>query len=282
MIRNALTVDVEDYFHVSAFSNHIDRREWDSHASRVESNTRRLLELFEQYGVTATFFVLGWVAERAAGLVREIASRGHEVACHGYSHELVYNQSPAVFREETLHSKSLLEDLVQKPVLGYRAASYSITQRSRWALDILAEAGFHYDSSIFPVRHDLYGLPDASPYPHRLETPGGHALVEFPLSTAQIFRYRLPVAGGGYFRLYPYALTRAGLNQINRKGIPFIFYLHPWEIDPDQPRIAASHLSRFRHYNNLDKCEARLRRLMGEFQFGTVRDVLKRLDLLEC
>ena len=281
MIRNALTVDVEDYFHVSAFSNHINRKDWDSHSSRVQDNTRRLLELFEHYEVTATFFVLGWVAERTGTLIREIASRGHEVACHGYSHDLVYNQSPDVFREETLHSKALLEDLIQAPVRGYRAASYSITQRSCWALDILVEAGFEYDSSIFPVRHDRYGIPEANPYPHLLETPGGHTIVEFPLSTAQVLNYRLPVAGGGYFRLYPYTVTRAGLNQINRQGIPFIFYLHPWEIDPDQPRIAAGRLSRFRHYNNLGKCETRLRRLLEDFRFGPARDVLRDVELLQ-
>ena len=278
-IRNALTVDVEDYFHVSAFAESIDRRDWDKQPLRVENNTRRLLDLFDEHQVKATFFVLGWVAERATNLVREIAARGHEVACHGYSHQLVYNQTPGVFREETLRSKHLLEDIVQTPVRGYRAASYSITERSRWALDIIAEAGFDYDSSIFPIRHDRYGIPGAPDYPHRLETPKGNSLVEFPLSTARLFNYRLPVAGGGYFRLYPYALTRAGLRQINRRQQPFIFYLHPWEIDPDQPRIAAHWFSRFRHYNNLDKCESRLRRLMNDFQFGTAWDVLNTLGL---
>jgi len=278
-IRNALTVDVEDYFQVSAFAKSIDRRDWDKHPLRVENNTRRLLDLFDEHQVKATFFVLGWVADRSKDLVKEIAARGHEVASHGYSHQLVYNQTPDVFREETLRSKHLLEDLVQMPVRGYRAASYSITERSLWALDILAEAGFEYDSSIFPVRHDRYGIPGAPDSPHRLETPKGHPLVEFPLSTAKLLKYRLPVAGGGYFRLYPYALTRTGLRQINRRQQPFIFYLHPWEIDPDQPRIAASWFSRFRHYNNLEKCESRLRRLMNDFQFGTAWDVLNTLGL---
>jgi polysaccharide deacetylase family protein (PEP-CTERM system associated) len=239
-----------------------------------------LLDLFDQHGVKATFFVLGWVAERTPGLVREIASRGHEVACHGYSHQLVYNQSPRVFREETIRSKILLEDIIQSPVNGYRAASYSITGRSLWALDIIADAGFEYDSSIFPVHHDRYGIPDASEYPHRLKTPNGNWLVEFPLSTARIFGLRLPVAGGGYFRLYSYAITKAGLNQINRRQKPFIFYLHPWEIDTEQPKISAGWKSRFRHYNNLDKCEHRLRRLMNDFNFGTAAAVLKGLDLV--
>jgi polysaccharide deacetylase family protein (PEP-CTERM system associated) len=280
MIRNALTVDVEDYFHVSAFSECIDQKDWDSYPLRVEKNTRRLLDLFDQHGVKATFFVLGWVAERTPGLVREIAGRGHEVACHGYSHQLVYSQKPEVFREETLRSKSLLEEIIQSPVRGYRAASYSITEQSRWALDILAEAGFDYDSSIFPVYHDRYGIPDADAYPHQLETPKGRQLVEFPLSTARIFNYRLPVAGGGYFRLYPYALTKAGLSQINQRQKPFIFYLHPWEIDTAQPKISAGWKSRFRHYNNLDKCEPRLERLMNDFKFGTAVAVLKGLNLV--
>ncbi|MGW8227246.1 MAG: DUF3473 domain-containing protein, partial [Gammaproteobacteria bacterium] len=185
------------------------------------------------------------------------------------------------FREETLRSKALLEELIQAPVRGYRAASYSITERSRWALDILGEAGFDYDSSIFPVYHDRYGIPDAEEYPHQIRTPKGRQLIEFPLSTARIFNYRLPVAGGGYFRLYPYSLTRAGLSRINRSQKPFIFYLHPWEIDPEQPRINAGWVSRFRHYNNLGKCEPRLARLMEDFRFGTVVDVLRDLELLD-
>jgi len=279
-IRNALTVDVEDYFHVSAFAKSINHKDWDKFPLRVENNTRRLLDLFDKHEVKATFFVLGWLAERTPDLVKDIASRGHEVACHGFSHQLVYNQSPEVFREETLRSKHLLEDITQTPVRGYRAASYSITNRSRWALDILAEAGFEYDSSIFPVRHDRYGIPDAPEFPHRMETPNGHSLVEFPLSTAKLLKYRLPVAGGGYFRLYPYAVTQAGLSQINRRQQPFIFYLHPWEIDPDQPKISAHWFSRFRHYNNLDKCETRLCHLLSDFEFGTAESVLNSLGLI--
>jgi polysaccharide deacetylase family protein (PEP-CTERM system associated) len=279
-MQNALTVDVEDYFHVSAFARSIDRKDWDDHPLRVESNTRRLLDLFDEYDLKATFFVLGWVAERKRELIREIADRGHEVACHGFSHQLVYNQSQQEFRDETFRSKELLEDITQKPVSGYRAASYSITNDSRWALDILAEAGFEYDSSIFPIRHDRYGIPDAEEYPHQLKTPNGNSLVEFPLSTAKLLKYKLPVAGGGYFRLYPYMITRAGLSQINRRNQPFIFYLHPWEIDPEQPRIQAGWFSRFRHYNNLDKCETRLRSLLSDFEFTTARNVLNTLGLI--
>ncbi len=279
-VQNALTVDVEDYFQVSAFANSIGQHEWADHTLRVEQNTHRLLDLFDEYQIKATFFVLGWVAERTRNLIFEIAKRGHEVACHGYSHQLVYNQSPEVFRQETLHAKSILEEIIQQPVRGYRAASYSITNRSLWALDILAEAGFDYDSSIFPVRHDRYGIPDSPEFPYILDTPAGHKLVEFPLSTARVMGYRLPVAGGGYFRLYPYWLSRAGLRQINRKKKPFIFYLHPWEIDPEQPRISASWLSRFRHYNNLDKCEPRLRELVSDFHFSTVEKVLQDQGML--
>jgi polysaccharide deacetylase family protein (PEP-CTERM system associated) len=280
-VPNALTVDVEDYFHVSALAPSIHRDTWSSRESRVAANTHRLLELFGQFDVRATFFVLGWVAEREPQLVRDIAARGHEVACHGFSHRLVYDQSPGEFREETLRSKRLLEDAIGAPVHGYRAASYSIVKRSLWALDILAEAGFAYDSSIFPVRHDRYGIPDAERKPHRMQTPSGASIVEWPLAAAPVLGFRLPVAGGGYFRLLPYALSRWGLASINRRERqPFIFYLHPWEIDPDQPRVPARWLSRFRHYTNLDKCEPRLRRLLGEFRFGTARDSLAQLGLL--
>ncbi|NOZ38314.1 MAG: DUF3473 domain-containing protein [Gammaproteobacteria bacterium] len=279
-IQNALTIDVEDYFQVSAFANSVGQHEWDNHSLRVEQNTHKLLDLFDEYQIKATFFVLGWVADRARNLILEIAQRGHEIACHGYSHQLVYNQSPEVFQEETVRAKSILEEIVQQPVRGYRAASYSITNRSLWALDILAEAGFDYDSSIFPVRHDRYGIPDSPEFPYVLDTPAGHKLVEFPLSTAKIMGYRLPIAGGGYFRLYPYWLSRAGLRQINNRQKPFIFYLHPWEIDPEQPRISASWLSRFRHYNNLDKCETRLHKLASDFQFTTVENVLQNQGIL--
>lgn len=281
VIQNALTVDVEDYFHVSAFAKSINRKDWDKHPLRVEKNTRRLLDLFDEAQVKGTFFVLGWVADRNKGLIKEIAERGHEIASHGYSHQLIYNQTQDVFREETIRSKSLLEDIVQVPVRGYRAASYSITRDSLWALDILAEAGFEYDSSIFPVRHDRYGIPGAKEIPHILKTPQGHSLVEFPLSIAKIFNYKLPVSGGGYFRLYPYLLTRAGLRQVNSRQQPFIFYLHPWEIDTDQPKIEAGWFSRFRHYNNLEKCESRLQRLMQDFQFGTAWQVLENLGLAD-
>ena len=280
-VPNALTVDVEDYFHVSALAPSIHRNTWDTRESRVVGSTQRLLDLFEQFGVRGTFFVLGWVAERYPQLVTDIAARGHEIACHGLSHRLIYEQSPREFREETLRSKKVLEDITGSAVLGYRAASYSIVRETLWALDTLVELGFAYDSSIFPVRHDRYGIPGAERAPHRLSTPGGKAIVEWPLSTAAIAGFRLPVCGGGYFRLLPYWVTRWGLAAINhREQRPFVFYLHPWEIDPGQPRVPASWLSAFRHYTNLEICEARLRRLLGEFTFGTAKDALVRLGLL--
>ena len=280
-ITNALTVDVEDYFHVSAFAATIDRDSWGTRESRVVANTHRLLAIFEQSGVRGTFFVLGWVAKRHPKLIKDIAASGHEIACHGLSHRLVYEQLPSEFHEETLASKNLLEDITGSKVLGYRAASYSIVRDSLWALDILVELGFVYDSSIFPVRHDRYGIPGAERVPHRMSTPGGASIVEWPLATANILGCRLPVAGGGYFRLLPYRVSRWGLASINRdESQPFIFYLHPWEIDPAQPRVSASLLSHFRHYTNLGKCEERLKRLLGDFQFGTVREGLENLGLL--
>jgi polysaccharide deacetylase family protein (PEP-CTERM system associated) len=280
-LTNALTVDVEDYFHVAALAPSIPRDSWDSRESRVVGNTRKLLSMFEQFDVKGTFFVLGWVAERHPELIRDIAADGHEIACHGYSHRLVYEQSPEEFHEETVRSKSLLEDITGARVLGYRAASYSVVRDSLWALDILVELGFTYDSSIFPVRHDRYGIPDAERAPHRLTTPKGKSLVEWPLATASVLGARLPVAGGGYFRLLPYWLSHWGLESINRRERrPFIFYLHPWEIDPGQPRVNASWLSRFRHYTNLGKCEERLRRLLSEFKFGTAKEGLLQLGLL--
>lgn len=273
---NAMTVDVEDYFHVSALSEVIRRDDWDRMEYRAEQSTGRLLELFASHGVRATFFVLGWVAKRSPELIKRIHAAGHEVACHGLTHELVYRQTPEVFRQETRESKDLLEDLIGAPVLGYRAASYSITAQSLWAIDILCELGFRYDSSIFPIAHDRYGIPGASTRPGLMHGKGGGTLVEFPLSTAELFGRRVPVAGGGYFRLLPYWFTRWGLRSINEnQNQPFIFYLHPWEIDAAQPRFNASLLSRFRHYTNLDVCEARLTRLIREFKFTTVKDVLR-------
>jgi polysaccharide deacetylase family protein (PEP-CTERM system associated) len=278
-----MTVDVEDYYHVSAFANVIKPKDWDQWPSTVERNTRALLDLFDESRIKATFFVLGWVAERFSPLIREIAARGHEIASHGYSHQLVYKQTPAEFRRETRESKSLLEDIVQQSVIGYRAASYSITRKSLWAIDILAELGFQWDSSIFPVYHDRYGIPDSPRSPYRLATASGTPLLEFPLTTAQVFGYSLPAAGGGYFRLYPYFLSRELFRRAGENNTkPAIFYLHPWEIDPDQPRVpGAGLLSRFRHYNNLHACLPRLKAMLEEFPFGTVTDSLASTNIAD-
>jgi len=280
MIQNVLTVDVEDYFHVAALAQSINVNQWDSIEPRVVNNTMRLLDLFDRKKVKVTHFVLGWVAERFPELIKEIDRRGHEVASHGMSHQLVYDQSPETFRAETKESKDLLEGLLNKPVIGYRAASYSITNDSLWALDILHELGFKYDSSIFPIRHDRYGIPDAKTLPHKLKTPNGNEIAEFPLTTSSILGIKLPAAGGGYFRLYPYMLSKYLLAKVQRQNKPFVFYLHPWEIDPEQPSVAVSAFSRFRHYNNLHKCEPRLERLLSDFSFTTMDKVLKDKQLI--
>jgi polysaccharide deacetylase family protein (PEP-CTERM system associated) len=278
---NALTIDVEDYYHVSGFEAVIRRADWNSYESRVEGNTNRLLDLLDAHHTKATFFVLGWVAERHPQLARAIHARGHEVASHGYAHQRVYTQSPAQFRQETQHSLKLLEDLIGDRIHGYRAASYSITKESLWALDILGEAGFTYDSSIFPIRHDRYGIPGYPRFCHVLDAHGGGQLIEFPISTARVAGANLPIAGGGYFRLFPYGLISWGLSSINhREGQPALIYLHPWEIDPDQPRIQAGAVARFRQYVNLQKTEARLTRLLQDFTFGTLLDVLHQQQLL--
>jgi polysaccharide deacetylase family protein (PEP-CTERM system associated) len=247
---------------------------------RAEQSTQRLLDLFAEFDVRATFFVLGWVANRSPALVRAIHDAGHEVACHGMSHELIYTQTPEQFEAETRRSKELLEHIIGAEVCGYRAASWSITRKSLWALDTIQELGFRYDSSVFPIVHDRYGIPGAATVPGLLKTASGKSIVEFPPSTVSMYGVRVPVAGGGYFRLLPYWLVRSGLKKINASGQPFIFYLHPWEIDVEQPRIRAPLLSRFRHYTNLDKPELRLRKLLGEFRCTTVRKVLTDLELL--
>ena len=274
-MQNALSFDVEDYFQVAALASAVDRGSWDTRPTRVAGNTSRLIEMLAARQVRATFFVLGWVAERHPAIVRDIAAAGHEIACHGYSHELIYRQTPETFREETRKSKGLLEEQAQLRVRGYRAATWSITRRSLWALDILKDEGFEYDSSIFPTHHDLYGIPEAPRAPHRLALPGGGTLLEFPPSTVRMGPLNLPVAGGGYFRLLPLGVTRWAIRRVNREGLPFLFYLHPWEIDPDQPRIKVGLKSRLRHYTNIDSCERKLARLLAEFRFGPVWDALQ-------
>jgi polysaccharide deacetylase family protein (PEP-CTERM system associated) len=281
-VVNALTIDVEDYFHVAALAPSIPPETWGEREYRVERNTDRLLALLNEKSLRGTFYVLGWVADRSPALIRRIAQAGHEVACHGYSHQLIYRQSPEEFRAETLRAKGLLEDATGAAVVGYRAASFSITARSLWALDVLIDAGFTYDSSIFPIRHDRYGIPGAAAEPGPVVAPSGRTIVEFPMSAARFFGVRVPVSGGGYFRILPYWLTRAGLRQINTQArIPFTFYLHPWEIDPGQPRFKVKAFSRFRHYTNLHRCESRLRHLLDQFAFAPALDVLRLCGAFE-
>jgi polysaccharide deacetylase family protein (PEP-CTERM system associated) len=353
---NALTIDLEDYFQVHAFSNVVRFEDWSDYPSRIEHNTHRLLAILNGYlrtvqlrtpnselrtPVRATFFVLGWLAERYPNLIRTIKEEGHEIACHGYSHKLIYTQSKEEFREDVRKAKAILEDITGSEVVGYRAPSYSITSQSQWAFEVLMEEGFKYDSSIFPIHHDFYGSPEAPRFPflisfngnnnyefqilnlysgsesnnsitqlpcnstnssnstnpcnpsatlqhsstaapqHGLtpnsELPTPNCLLEFPLSTVRIFGANLPVAGGGYFRLFPYSLIKKGLRRINdEEKQPFVFYIHPWELDPDQPRLnSVSFRSRLRHYVNLHKTESRFKKLLSDFNFSSVKEVLK-------
>jgi polysaccharide deacetylase family protein (PEP-CTERM system associated) len=274
-MRNAMSVDVEDYFQVSAFEPYVARDAWDAQPCRIERNVDRILALFEQHGVKATFFTLGWVAERFPAVIRRMIDAGHEVASHGWSHVRVTQQTPPQFKEDVLRTKKLLEDISGQAVLGYRAASYSIGESNLWALEVLAETGHRYSSSIFPIRHDLYGMPDAPRFAFR---PDGADLVEFPVTTVRLAGRNLPCGGGGWFRLVPYAGMRWALRRVNSvDGEPVIFYFHPWEIDPDQPRQEGlDRRTRFRHYLNLDRMETRLRRLLADFEWGRMDDVLLR------
>ncbi len=272
MICNALTIDVEDYYMVSAFADVIKFEDWHMYESRVEKNTYALLELLNAHNTKATFFVLGWIAERNRKMVRDIHEAGHEVASHGYNHRLVYNLTPDQFREDVRQSKSILENITGTPVIGYRAASYSIIKKTIWALDILIEEKFLYDSSIFPIHHDRYGFPEAERFSHMIKRPAG-TIIEFPPSTYRLFGQNLPVAGGGYLRLFPLLLTKKAIQRINEKeGNMAIVYLHPWEIDIDQPRLNGCWKSRFRHYINLKSTLPKLKNFLNEFRFKPLSD----------
>ncbi|MGZ6434676.1 MAG: XrtA system polysaccharide deacetylase [Pseudobdellovibrionaceae bacterium] len=368
---NILTIDLEDYFQVHAFSDIIKFEDWGNYECRIERNVERILEILSDaghnsnfktqnsklndsvpspqhlvahsfnnsltQGVKATFFVLGWIAERYPGLVKRIQKEGHEIACHGYAHKLIYTQSKEEFRQDIRKAKAILEDITGCEVIGYRAPSYSITNKSQWAFEALAEEGFKYDSSIFPIRHDFYGMPDAPRFPFIISLNGNSnsefsmlncqlntfqnsklitqrsdfkpqssvlkasdvsapqhgstaslnnslthslinskGLIEFPISTVKVLGTNFPISGGGYFRLFPYPIIKRALKSINQKeNKPFIFYVHPWEFDPDQPRIkGAANLSKFRHYVNLDKTEFRFEKLLSDFQFSTIRQIL--------
>jgi polysaccharide deacetylase family protein (PEP-CTERM system associated) len=272
---NALTIDVEDYYHVSAFERCVSRSSWDAFESRVAGSTRRVLDRLAEAAVRGTFFVLGWVAERHPGLVRAIRDAGHEVGCHGHAHRLVYEQTPEQFRTDLRQARDVLQDVLGEPVSAYRAPSFSITRDCPWALDVLIEEGFAFDSSVYPTHHDRYGMPGTPLHPYRIERPAG-AIWEYPLAVWPVLGYPVPVGGGGYFRLYPYAVTRHALRAINAAGRPFVVYLHPWELDPDQPRLRPGVLRAFRHYVNLGRTEDRLVRLLQDFSFDTLSESLAR------
>lgn len=281
-MQNALTIDLEDYFHVTAFADRMDVDGWDACASRLERNAQRTLDLLDSAGRRATFFVLGWVAERYPQVVTEIAARGHEIACHSHQHRLVYEMTPEEFREDTHRAKAVLEDVTGKPVLGYRAPSFSITQDSLWAFEILAELGFTYDSSIFPVRHANYGMRKSPRFPFLVRTPPG-SMVEFPMSTLALRDWRSPLAGGAYLRFLPYWYTRWGIRYINQQeSQPVCVYLHPWELDPDQPRLQGSLTARLRHYLGLRGMEGKLRSLLRDFEFSPLGSLIPQLQGLEC
>lgn len=273
-VLNAFTVDVEDYYQVSAFADRVRTSDWHVYESRVVANTHNVLRLLARHSVRGTFFILGWVADHFPKLVRDISYDGHELGCHSYWHRLVYDQNPEQFRSDLQQAREAIASAAGTEVTAYRAPSFSMTSQSLWALDVLIEEGFTLDSSIFPVRHDRYGFPGANRFLHRLDRPSG-TLTEFPPSTLRVGRTNLPVAGGGYFRLLPLAITRQAIRRTNlRHGEPFMFYIHPWELDPDQPRLPGRVRSRLRHYQNLASTERKLDNLLAHVRFGTVSDAV--------
>jgi polysaccharide deacetylase family protein (PEP-CTERM system associated) len=294
---NAFSVDVEDYFQVGAFANIVAPKDWETWTSRVVENTKRMLDVLASAPkpvdvtsvqatpvqatptsaapVKATFFVLGWVAEQFPKLVPEIVRQGHEIASHGYGHQLVYTLTEEEFRDDVRKTRKILQDQSGQPVLGYRAPSFSIVKRTPWAHRVLVEEGYTYDSSVFPIHHDLHGNPDAPREIHTIQTEAG-SIVEFPPAVITRFGKNIPTGGGGYFRFFPYFITARWLHEINRQGKPFVFYIHPWEIDPDQPKIPGAPLkSRFRHYLNLTRTADRLKKLLRDFSFTTIQEVVR-------
>jgi polysaccharide deacetylase family protein (PEP-CTERM system associated) len=275
MTPHYFTVDVEEHFQVSAFEDRVARDTWATHPSRVLANVQRLLELLDGHAARGTFFVLGMVAQRTPEVVKAIQRAGHEVASHGWDHRRVTDQSPAQFRESIRRAKQLLEELTGAPVLGFRAPSFSIVAGREWALDLLIEEGYRYDSSLFPVRRRGYGYANGVRDIHALARPAGR-LLEVPPTTWRVLRMNLPAAGGAYFRIFPYALVRAALRQSEARGVPGVFYLHPWEVDPGQPRLEVSWTARLRHYTGLHRTIPRLARLLGEFRFTTIAEGLRQ------
>jgi polysaccharide deacetylase family protein (PEP-CTERM system associated) len=286
-MNNALTFDIEEYFHAEAFARAIRPESWPGLPSRVVHTTERLLDILDYADARATFFVLGWVAERYPTLVKDIAARGHEIACHGYGHQMIQRQTRQEFAKDIQRAKTAIEDAAGTAVFGYRAPTFSVMRKTLWSLEVLCEAGFVYDSSIFPILHDRYGISDAPRFPHRIPftngsgTPNGHDIAEFPLSTISVLGRRLPIGGGGYLRLLPYGVTRRAIRHINmREHQPAIVYLHPWELDVHQPKVRAGWLTNLRHSINTDRTEGKLRRLLADFRFAPVRDVLDQAGIL--
>jgi polysaccharide deacetylase family protein (PEP-CTERM system associated) len=275
IVHNALTIDVEDYYMVSAFADVVKFEDWHRYESRIERNTYKILELLDKLDMKATFFVLGWVAQRNPELVRNIHSAGHEIACHGYNHRLICHLTPEQFRRDVRGAKSILEDIAGTAVIGYRAASYSVVEKTLWALDILIEEGFLYDSSIFPIHHDRYGLPGACRFPHVIKRDSG-TIMEFPPSTYRFLGQNIPIAGGGYLRLLPVQIIKAAIKRINAKEKKsVVLYFHPWEIDVDQPRINGRRLSQIRHYMNLKSTMPKLKNILADFNFQPISWFLK-------
>ena len=272
---NAFSVDVEDWYQVADFDAVVGFADWDRYESRVARNTDRILALCDEVGVRGTFFVLTWNAERHPEIVRRIVAAGHEIASHGYAHRLIYEQTPETFRDDITRAKATLEDITGTAVLGYRAPSASVTPRSLWALDVLLDVGLRYDSSIFPIRDTLYGLPDADRFPHVIRRRDGRELLEFPLATTRLFGRNVPLAGGGWLRVFPYRYTRWAMRRVNREGHPAVAFVHPWELDPEQPRMRTAGRRGFStHYVGLRGTYGKLRRLFRDFRFAPLRDVL--------
>jgi polysaccharide deacetylase family protein (PEP-CTERM system associated) len=271
---NALTIDVEDYYHVEAFQSVIARQDWSRYEQRVYHSTLKILELLAVYGIKATFFILGWVAEQTPAMVKEIQAAGHDIGSHGYAHQIIYRQTPDEFSEDVRRSLQIIEGITGQKVLGFRAPCFSITKRSLWAIEILRSLGFSYDSSVFPILHDRYGIPDAPRQPYQIA--GG--FWEFPMTTLQVLSKNIPTGGGGYLRMFPYWFTRWSIRKLNAMGQPAIVYLHPWELDPGHPNIKTSPLNHFRHYVNLEKTEPRLAALCNDFKFTSLRALLEDLS----
>ncbi len=271
---NALTVDVEDYYHVSAFESYIHTDEWTYLPSRVEASTNKIIGILDKYGAKATFFVLGCIAEENPALIREIYNNGHEIACHGYAHRLAYRMSPAEFRADVRRAKSVIEDTIGVGVSGFRATSFSFTASNLWCLDVLIEEGFLYDSSIFPVYHAHYGIPNWQRFPHIISRNSG-CIYELPPSTIRLFKNNVPIAGGAYLRLFPLSLIKMGIRRINKvESRAAVIYIHPWEIDDNQPRFKLSRLTRIRHYAKLNGVEDKIKNILREFEFGRISDVI--------